>query len=65
MEWSEHAERARRRFEDGRGRIPDDPDARQRQLVRMAMAASSAGLASLMQDQDEEASEWFLRSVEL
>jgi hypothetical protein len=43
--------------------MPSDPDGQQKQLVRMAMAAASAGLARLMERRDEEASAWFLRSI--
>jgi len=64
VEWAEVAERAERRFEDGQKRLPTEPEARQKQLVRMAMAASSAGLAKLMEHRPKEASEWLLRSVE-
>ena len=56
--------RQERRYEDGRWRLPDDPDRRQRQLVRVAMAASGAGLARLMQGRDAEARAWFARSAE-
>jgi hypothetical protein len=62
--WAEHAARAERRFDDGQKRLPAEPEARQKQLVRMAMAASSAGLARLMEERDEEATEWLLRSAE-
>ena len=44
MDWDEHAAREEHRYEDGLARLPDDPDRRQRQLVRVAMAASGAGL---------------------
>jgi hypothetical protein len=64
VHWAEHAARAERRFDDGQKRLPADPEARQKQLVRMAMAASSAGLAKLMEDRAGEATEWWLRSVE-
>jgi hypothetical protein len=62
--WAEHARRAERRFADGERRLPSDPAARQKQLVRMAMAASTAALARLM-DGTAGAREWFRRSVEL
>src|SRR5918912_152285 len=64
MDWDGHAEREERRYADGWGRLPDDPDRRQRQLVRLAMAASGAGLARLMQGRRAEASGWFARSAE-
>lgn len=44
--------------------MPADPEGRQKQVVRVAMAAASAGLARLMERRDEEASEWLLRSAE-
>jgi hypothetical protein len=62
--WAGHAERAERRFAEGQDRLPAEPEPRQKQLVRMAMAATSAGLARLMQGRDDEAAEWFLRSAE-
>ncbi|HEY7197692.1 MAG TPA: hypothetical protein VH306_10930 [Gaiellaceae bacterium] len=64
MDWEAHAARAERRFADGRGRLPDDGDARQKQLVRIAMAAGTAGLARLMQGRGDEAAEWLERSAE-
>jgi len=64
MTWAEHARRAERRFNDGRRRLPSDPAARQKQLVRIAMAASSAGLAELMRRRPDEATPWLLRSAE-
>jgi hypothetical protein len=65
MEWAEHASRAERRFDDGQRRLPSEPEPRQRQLVRMAMAASTAGLARLMEGADDDSAEWFLRSAEV
>src|SRR5687767_15954730 len=44
--------------------MPDDPDGRQKQLVRIAMAAGGAGLARLMQGRHGEAAGWFARSAE-
>ena len=64
MSWAEHADRAEQRYADGQGRLPSEPDARQKQLVRMAMAANTAGLAHLMQRQSEQATEWFSRAAE-
>ena len=46
--WEELGQRARERYEDGAARLPDEPDARQRQLTRMGNAAGAAGLAELM-----------------
>ena len=63
MDWDAHAEREEGRYADGLGRLPDDPDARQKQLVRLAMAATGAGLARLMQNRRAEAAGWFARSA--
>lgn len=62
--WDEHVEREVRRYADGESRLPDDPDARQRQLTRMGNAAGGAGLALLMAGRDGEAQEWFHRAAE-
>jgi hypothetical protein len=64
VDWEDHAEREEERYADGISRLPDDPDARQKQLVRVAMAASGAGLARLMQGRRAEAAGWFARSAE-
>ena len=62
--WDEHVERETSRYADGGSRLPDDPDARQRQLTRMGNAAGGAGLALLMAGRDDEASAWFHRAAE-
>ena len=64
MDWKAFAARAEARYEDGSVRLPEEPDPRQKQLVRMAMAAGAAGLARLMQGRDAEARGWFARSAE-
>jgi hypothetical protein len=64
VDWDEHAEREEERYADGLSRLPQDPDARQKQLVRVAMAAGGAGLARLMQGRKAEAAGWFARSAE-
>ena len=64
VDWDAHVARGRARYEDGAGRLPEDRDERQKQLVRMAMAASAAGLALLMQGRQGEAAEWLTRSAE-
>ena len=64
MDWEEHAEREEGRYADGLSRLPPDPDPRQKQLVRVAMAATGAGLARLMQGRHAEAAGWFARSAE-
>ena len=64
MDWEAYAVAQTSRYEDGEARLPPDPDARQKQLVRMAMAAGAVGLARLMQALPEEASIWLIRSAE-
>lgn len=64
MAWEEHAEREARRYADALARMPDEPDPRQKQLVRAAMAAGGAALARLMQGRTAEAAGWFTRSAE-
>jgi hypothetical protein len=63
VDWDEHAEREERRYADGLSRLPQDRDARQKQLVRVAMAAGGAGLARLMQGRKAESAGWFARSA--
>ena len=62
--WDPHLAREVARYEDGEARLPDDPDARQRQLTRMGNAAGGAGLALLMAGRGDKASEWFHRAAE-
>ena len=64
MDWEAHAEREEERYRDGVARMPTDHDARQKQLVRVAVAAGGAGLARLMQGRRGEAAGWFARSAE-
>jgi tetratricopeptide (TPR) repeat protein len=64
VDWRTHLEREQARYEDGSVRLPDDPDARQRQLTRMGNAAYGAGLAQLMLGDTEQAAEWFARAAE-
>jgi hypothetical protein len=61
-DWNERRQRAADRYEDGAARLPEDPDARQRQLTRMGNAAGAAGLAELMSGGDGR--EWFALSAE-
>jgi hypothetical protein len=63
-DWCAHAAREEERYREGVQRLPDEPDPRQKQLVRLAMAAGGAGLARLMQGREDEASGWFVRSAE-
>lgn len=60
-DWDELGQRARERYEDGERRLPDDLDARQRQLTRMGNAAGAAGLCALMAGEDGR--EWFARAA--
>lgn len=60
--WDEQRQAAQQRYEDGAARLPDDPDARQRQLTRMGNAAGAAGLCELMLGRD--GGEWFARAAE-
>ena len=62
--WDEHVEREEARYRDGIERLPDDPDARQRQLTRTANAAYGAGLAHLMLGDTDAAREWLRRAAE-
>ena len=64
VDWNAHAAREEARYRDGAERLPDEADPRQRQLVRMAMAAGGAGLARLMQGRRAEAAGWLARSAE-
>jgi hypothetical protein len=61
-DWDALQQRARERYEDGASRLPDDPDARQKQLTRMGNAAAAAGLAALMAGGD--GLEWFALAAE-
>ena len=62
--WREIATREESRYRDGEARLPDDPDARQRQLTRMGNAANAAGLARLMADDQGGAAQWFARAAD-
>ena len=61
-DWEGLHRQARERYEDGQARLPDDPDARQKQLTRMGNAAGAAGLAELMSGGDGR--DWFGRAAE-
>jgi hypothetical protein len=63
-EWNAHVEREADRYADGLDRMPEEPDARQKQLVRVANAAAGAGLACLMAARREEARVWFSRAAD-
>jgi hypothetical protein len=62
--WDERAARAVTRYEDGAGRLPDDPDERQRQLTRMGNAAWAAGLSLLMAGDLDQARAWLACAAE-
>lgn len=64
VDWATHMAREERRYRDGLARLPSDPDARQRQLVRVANAACGAGLASLMAGAEGDARDWLARAAE-
>ncbi len=61
-DWDELRAAAERRYEDGASRLPDEPDARQKQLTRMGNAAGAAGLCTLMGGGDGR--DWFARAAE-
>jgi hypothetical protein len=61
-DWDELHARARARYEDGEARLPDEPDARHKQLTRMGNAAGAAGLTALMGGRDGAV--WFARAAE-
>jgi hypothetical protein len=62
MDWDAYATTQVSRYEDGEARLSLERDARQKQLVRMAMAAG--GLARLMEGRPEDAAAWLARSAE-
>ena len=64
VNWRGTHERAEERWEDGRSRLPDDPDQRQRQLTRIANAAYTAGLSALMDGEPDDARDWLARAAE-
>lgn len=61
-DWDELHRSARERYEDGVSRLPDEPDARQKQLTRMGNAAGAAGLTALMAGRDGR--EWLMRAAD-
>ena len=64
MAWDEHVARQRARYDDGLARLPEDGDARQRQLTRVANAALGAGFAELMRGEADEAGRWLLEAAQ-
>lgn len=63
-DWQGLRQRADERWSDGRSRLPDAADARQRQLARVGNAAYAAGLASLMEGAPDDARVWLARAAE-
>jgi hypothetical protein len=61
-DWEAHLAREVGRYRDGEARLPEEPDARQRQLTRLGNAANGAALALLMAGRTAEAAEWFDRA---
>jgi hypothetical protein len=62
VDWDALHARACDRYEEGGARLPEDPDARQKQLTRMGNAAGAAGLTAMMAGRD--GGEWFARAAE-
>ena len=63
MPWSDHLARQEARYNDGLARLPDDVDARQRQLTRVANAALGAGFAELMAGNQAASERWLLEAA--
>jgi hypothetical protein len=63
-EWAEQERRAEERYRDGEARLPEDGDARQRQLTRMGNAAWAAGLSALMDCREDDARAWLQRAAD-
>ena len=64
MAWEQHLEREENRYRDASDRLPDERDARQRQLTRAGNAAYGAGLSLLMLGRPSDAAEWLRRAAE-
>jgi hypothetical protein len=63
-DWVGIVARQEARYADGLSRLPAEPDARQRQLVRLANAANAAGLAELMRGRRPQARAWLERAAD-
>jgi tetratricopeptide (TPR) repeat protein len=63
VNFDEILRRAEQRYADGEARLPDEPDARQKQLTRLGNAANAAALSLLMLGRAEEAAAWFDRAA--
>jgi len=64
MDWEAVAAREEARYGDGLRRLSEHPQTRQKQLVRIAMAAGGAALSRLMQGRRDEAATWLTCSAE-
>ena len=64
VDWQSHAERGESRWADGRSRLPESPDERQRALTRMGNAAYAVGLARSMSGDRGGAAEWLGRAAD-
>lgn len=51
------------RYREGEGRLPDDPDERQRALTRLGNVAWGAGLTALLEGRRDAAAEWLDRAA--
>ncbi|MEZ5102569.1 MAG: hypothetical protein R3C15_22785 [Thermoleophilia bacterium] len=60
VDWDGLIERQTARYVDGLTTLPEDADARQKQLVRVANAALGCGLALLMTGRGVDARRWLL-----
>jgi hypothetical protein len=65
VDWESLASREEERYHEGLARLPEDPDRRQRQLVRVAMAAGAVGLCLLMREDRRHAAVWLGRAAAL
>src|ERR1051326_97126 len=63
-DWRELATRAQSRYRDGEGRLPDEPDPRQRQRTRMGNQAHAAGLALRRAGEAKASRRWLERAAE-
>jgi hypothetical protein len=64
VDWAAVLARETGRYADGERRLPAEAERREKQLVRMAMAAGGAGLALLMLGRRDEAAAWLVRAAD-